>query len=46
MKNWEEDDHDGNCNAKNDYQDAKRIADKLGIKLLTVNFSENMESCF
>ena len=25
MKNWEEDDHDGNCNAKNDYQDAKRM---------------------
>ena len=40
MKNWEEDDHDGNCNAKNDYQDAKRIADKLGIELLTVNFSD------
>ena len=39
MKNWEEDDRDGNCNAKNDYQDAKRIADKLGIELLTVNFS-------
>ena len=40
MKNWEEDDYNGNCNAKNDYQDAKRIADKLGIELLTVNFSD------
>ncbi len=40
MKNWEEDDaHDG-CNVKKDYEDAKRIARKLGIDLLTVNFSD------
>ena len=39
MKNWEEDDTD-NCNVKDDYADAKRVADKLGIELMTVNFSD------
>ena len=41
MKNWEEDDIDNNCSSKRDYEDAKRIADKLGINLLTINFSDN-----
>ena len=40
MKNWEEDDNDNNCNSKKDYNDASRIAKKLGIKLSTVNFSD------
>ena len=40
MKNWEEDDTDNNCNSKKDYDDASRIAKKLGIKLSTVNFSD------
>ena len=40
MKNWEEDDNDNNCNSKKDYDDASRIAKKLGIKLSTVNFSD------
>lgn len=40
MKNWEEDDIDNNCSSKRDYEDAKRIADKLGINLLTINFSD------
>ena len=40
MKNWEEDDDDNNCNVADDYKDAKRVADKLGINLLTVNFSD------
>ena len=40
MKNWEEDDNDNNCNVADDYKDAKRVANKLGINLLTVNFSD------
>jgi tRNA-specific 2-thiouridylase len=39
MKNWEEDDTDTHCTAKQDLIDAQKIADKLGIKLHTVNFS-------
>lgn len=39
MKNWEEDDKDGFCNAKQDLSDAQKVADKLGIKLHTINFS-------
>ena len=40
MKNWEEDDIDSECNSKKDYEDAKRIANKLNINLMTVNFSD------
>ena len=40
MKNWEEDDDNNNCNVADDYEDAKRVANKLGIDLLTVNFSD------
>lgn len=39
MKNWEEDDKDGFCSAKQDLSDAQKVADKLGIKLHTINFS-------
>lgn len=39
MKNWEEDDNDEHCTAEQDLSDAQKIADKLGIKLHTVNFS-------
>ncbi len=41
MKNWEEDDIDGNCTAHKDLSDAQKVADKLGIKLHTVNFSSD-----
>jgi tRNA-specific 2-thiouridylase len=37
MKNWEEDDTDGHCTAQQDLSDAQKVADKLGIKLHTVN---------
>jgi len=39
MKNWEEDDDDKYCSAAEDLLDAQQVADKLGIKLHTVNFS-------
>ncbi len=41
MKNWEEDDTSTYCNAQQDLSDAQKIADSLGIKLHTVNFSNN-----
>jgi len=39
MKNWEEDDSDEYCAAAKDLADAQAVADRLGIELLTVNFS-------
>ena len=39
MKNWEEDDSDEYCSAAVDLEDARSVADSLGIKLHTVNFS-------
>lgn len=39
MKNWEEDDSNEHCTAEQDLSDAQKVADKLGIKLHTVNFS-------
>ena len=39
MKNWEEDDGTEYCTALEDLADAQAVADKLGIKLHTANFS-------
>ncbi|KAA8735487.1 tRNA 2-thiouridine(34) synthase MnmA [Acinetobacter qingfengensis] len=39
MKNWEEDDGTEYCTAMQDLADAQAVADRLGIKLHTVNFS-------
>ncbi len=39
MKNWEEDDSGEHCSAAEDLADARQVADRLGIELLTVNFS-------
>ncbi len=39
MKNWEEDDSEEYCGAAADLSDAMAVADKLGIRLHTVNFS-------
>jgi len=38
MTNWE-DDEDGYCTAAADYQDARKVADRLGITLHKVNFA-------
>lgn len=40
MKNWNEDDGSEYCTAKQDLEDAFRIADTLGIELHTVNFAK------
>ncbi|WP_392561959.1 tRNA 2-thiouridine(34) synthase MnmA [Orbus sturtevantii] len=39
MKNWEEDDDEEYCSATTDLNDAQAVCDKLGIKLLTINFA-------
>ncbi len=39
MKNWEEDDDADYCAAADDLADAKAVAERLGIRLHTVNFA-------
>jgi tRNA-specific 2-thiouridylase len=39
MKNWEEDDDEAYCAAREDLADAQAVADSLGIELRTVNFA-------
>lgn len=39
MKNWEEDDTEEYCSAAEDLRDAQQVADTIGIKLHSVNFS-------
>jgi tRNA-specific 2-thiouridylase len=39
MKNWEEDDEPGYCAAAEDLADAQAAAERLGIRLHTVNFA-------
>ncbi len=39
MKNWEEDDREGYCAAAKDLADARTVAERLGIRLHTVNFA-------
>lgn len=40
MKNWEQDDDREYCAAAEDLQDAQQVCDTLGIKLHSVNFSD------
>ncbi|MCB1789411.1 MAG: tRNA 2-thiouridine(34) synthase MnmA [Gammaproteobacteria bacterium] len=39
MKNWEEDDDADHCSAAEDLADARAVAERLGIRLHTVNFA-------
>ena len=40
MHNWEEDDQEGNCTATADYEDVKRVCNKLNIPYYSVNFAK------
>ena len=40
MLNWEENDEQGVCSAEKDFEDVKRVADKIGIPYYTVNYSK------
>ena len=47
MKNWEEKDENGVCSAAADYEDVRRVADRVGIPYYTVNFTkEYMDRVF
>lgn len=47
MKNWDEKDEFGVCTSTADYEDALRVADKLGFPCYTVNFTrEYMDRVF
>ncbi len=39
MKNWDEDDGEEYCTAKQDLEDASRVCEQLGIELHTANFA-------
>lgn len=41
MENWEETDANGVCSAKQDYEDVKRVAEKIGIPYFSVNYSKD-----
>ncbi|MDR0691197.1 MAG: tRNA 2-thiouridine(34) synthase MnmA [Streptococcaceae bacterium] len=40
MKNWDDTDEMGACNATEDYQDVARVADQIGIPYYSVNFEK------
>ena len=40
MKNWEEKDESGYCTATEDYEDVRRVCEKIGIPYYTVNFEK------
>lgn len=40
MLNWEENDENGNCTAEQDFEDVKRVANKIGIPYYTVNYAK------
>lgn len=40
MVNWEEDTDNGSCTAEQDFEDVKRVANKIGIPYYTVNYAK------
>lgn len=40
MHNWEDQDENGFCSAEEDYNDVKRVCDKIGIPYYSVNFAQ------
>ncbi|MEI8365847.1 MAG: tRNA 2-thiouridine(34) synthase MnmA [Parachlamydiaceae bacterium] len=40
MKNWEEQDAEGNCRSAADYDDVVRVCDQIGIPYYSVNFAK------
>lgn len=47
MHNWEEDDDNGVCTSVTDYEDVKRVCNKIGIPYFSVNFaSEYLDRVF
>ena len=44
MLNWEEQDDGGHCSAEQDFEDVKRVANKIGIPYYTVNYSKEYKN--
>lgn len=42
MKNWDEPDENGRCNAEEDYGDVKSVCQKLDVPYFTINFPRNI----
>ena len=42
MVNWEEEGENGCCTAEQDYEDVKRVCNKIGIPYFTVNFAKRI----
>lgn len=40
MKNWEETDDNGHCTAEQDWEDVRRVCNKIGIPYYSINFSK------
>ena len=40
MKNWEETDETGHCTAETDWDDVRRVCNKIGIPYYSINFSK------
>ncbi|MCI6270680.1 MAG: tRNA 2-thiouridine(34) synthase MnmA [Lactobacillus delbrueckii] len=40
MKNWDDTNDDGVCTATEDYEDVKKVADKIGIPYYSINFEK------
>lgn len=40
MKNWDDTDDSGVCTATEDYEDVKKVADKIGIPYYSINFEK------
>lgn len=40
MKNWDETEDSGVCTATQDYEDVKKVADKIGIPYYSINFEK------
>ncbi|MGI6556158.1 MAG: tRNA 2-thiouridine(34) synthase MnmA [Pseudoramibacter sp.] len=43
MKNWDETDENGVCTATEDYEDVRRVCEKIGIPYYTVNFEKEYQ---
>lgn len=43
MVNWEEDTDSGSCTAEQDFEDVKRVANKIGIPYYTVNYAKEYQ---
>ncbi len=44
MRNWEERDENGVCTAEDDFEDVKRVCDRLDIPYYAVNFAREYEA--